>query len=63
MLVNAVVLISGGQAVRTPRLNQNQDLENALKWDPKKTQVLLNSLRFINNDRLIQENIYQISLE
>jgi hypothetical protein len=63
MLVNAVVLISGGQAVRTPRLNQNQDLANALKWDPKKTQVLLNSLRFINDDRLIQENIYQISLE
>ena len=49
MLVNAVVLISGGQALRTPQLMPEQRVENPLKWEAERLHLLLSNLSFINS--------------
>jgi hypothetical protein len=53
------MLLSGGQAVRTPQLDPIKDMENALnnfcnglKWDPRKSHLLLSQLGFINDEEV-----------
>jgi hypothetical protein len=69
-LVNAVLLLSGGQAVRTPQLEPIEDLENslknfsnALKWDPRKSHLLLSQLGFVNDEDVQSPRHCTITLE
>jgi hypothetical protein len=69
-LVNAVLLLSGGQAVRTPQLEPIEDLENALKnfsnalkWDPRKSHLLLSQLGFVNDGDVQSRKHCIITLE
>jgi hypothetical protein len=69
-LVNAVLLLSGGQAVRTPQLEPIEDLENALKnfsnalkWDPRKSHLLLSQLGFVNDGDVQSRRHCSITLE
>jgi hypothetical protein len=47
-LVNAVVLISSGQALRTPGLSDRNRLEKPMVWDVKQMHLLLCNLSFVN---------------
>ena len=69
-MVNAVLLLSGGQAVRTPQLEPIEDLENslknfsnALKWDPRKSHLLLSQLGFVNDEDVQSPRHCTITLE
>ena len=48
MLVNAVVLISAGQVVRTPQMDLRQMINFSKYWDPKKSHLLLDQFGFVN---------------
>lgn len=49
--------------MRTPQLGLTQEIENALRWDPKKTQVLLNNLQFINDQELPSSKFGHITMD
>jgi len=69
MLVNAVVLISGGQTVRTPQLEPIENIQaaldyhKALKWDPRKSHLLLKNLDFFNDQEFVSSRLGHITLE
>lgn len=48
-VINAAVLISSGQLIRTPWLNFKKEIQIPLIWEPAQVHVLLSNLNFLNN--------------
>ena len=48
-VINAAVLISSGQLIRTPWLNFKKEIQIPLIWEPAQVHALLSNLNFLNN--------------